>query len=329
MRCFVTGVAGFVGSHLAERLLADGHEVYGVDGFIDYYPRSFKERNLVVSRSWRNFTFVEGDLLTIDLSPLIEGVDWIFHQAAQAGVRASWGQEFSRYVDCNILVTQRLLEAVVNVKGLRRFVYASSSSVYGDTTALPVTESVLPFPVSPYGVTKLAAEHLCTLYQRNFGVPTVSLRYFTVYGPRQRPDMAFHRFCKAVLEQRPLHIYGDGYQTRDFTYVSDVVEANIRAASSETAAGQILNIAGGSRVSLHEVIQLLQEVTGTPINTTFTAKQHGDVRDTFADTERAGRIIGYHPSVPLHEGLTKEFADITSLYGSLYRNARYAQVTPV
>jgi nucleoside-diphosphate-sugar epimerase len=329
MRCLVTGVAGFVGSHLAERLLADGHEVYGLDGFIDYYPRSFKERNLVVPRSWRNFTFVEGNLLTIDLSPLIEGVDWIFHQAAQAGVRASWGQEFSRYIDCNILVTQRLLEAVVNVKGLRRFVYASSSSVYGDTTALPVTESVLPFPVSPYGVTKLAAEHLCTLYQRNFGVPTVSLRYFTVYGPRQRPDMAFHRFCKAVLEQRPLHIYGDGYQTRDFTYVSDVVEANIRAASSEMAAGQILNIAGGSRVSLHEVIQLLQEVTGTPINTTFTAKQHGDVRDTFADTERARRIIGYHPSVPLHEGLAKEFADITSLYGSLYRNARYAQVTPV
>jgi UDP-glucose 4-epimerase len=282
-----------------------------------------------VSRSWRNFTFVEGDLLTIDVSPLIEGVDWIFHQAAQAGVRASWGQDFSRYVDCNILVTQRLLEAVVNVKGLRRFVYASSSSVYGDTTALPVTESVLPFPVSPYGVTKLAAEHLCTLYQRNFGVPTVSLRYFTVYGPRQRPDMAFHRFCKAVLEQRPLHIYGNGYQTRDFTYVSDVVEANMRAASSEMATGQIFNIAGGSRVSLHEVIQLLQEITGTPINTTFTAKQHGDVRDTFADTERARQIIGYHPLVSLREGLAKEFADITSLYGTLYRDARYRQVTPV
>jgi UDP-glucose 4-epimerase len=265
---------------------------------------------------------VEGDLLTIDVSPLIEGVDWIFHQAAQAGVRASWGQDFSRYVDCNILVTQRLLEAVVNVKGLRRFVYASSSSVYGDTTALPVTESVLPFPVSPYGVTKLAAEHLCTLYQRNFGVPTVSLRYFTVYGPRQRPDMAFHRFCKAVLEQRPLHIYGDGYQTRDFTYISDVVEANMRAASSEMATGQIFNIAGGSRVSLHEVIQLLQEITGTPIKTTFTAKQHGDVRDTFADTERARRIIEYYPSVPLHEGLAKEFADIASLYAGIFPNSQ-------
>ncbi len=329
MRCLVTGVAGFVGSHLAERLLADGHEVCGVDGFIDYYPRSFKERNLVEARSWKSFTFVEGDLLTIDLSPLVEGVDWIFHQAAQAGVRASWGQEFSRYVDCNILVTQMLLEVVVNAKGLQRFVYASSSSVYGDTNALPVTEAVVPLPVSPYGVTKLAAEHLCTLYHRNFGVPTVSLRYFTVYGPRQRSDMAFHRFCKAVLEQQPLHIYGDGQQTRDFTYISDVVEANIRAATSDMAVGEVMNIAGGSRVSLHKVVQLLQEISGVPINTTFAAKQHGDVRDTFADTEHARRIIGYNPLVPLCEGLAKEYAYIAALYRDTKGDTKVRQVTTV
>ena len=314
MRCLVTGVAGFVGSHLVERLLADGHEVCGVDGFIDYYPRSFKEKNLMGPRSWKSFTFVEGDLITMDLSPLIEGVDWIFHLAAQAGVRASWGQEFSRYIDCNILVTQRLLEAVKDARELRRFVYASSSSVYGDTTTLPVTESTIPYPVSPYGVTKLAAEHLCTLYQRNFGVPAVSLRYFTVYGPRQRPDMGFHRFCKAILEHQPIRIYGDGQQTRDFTYISDVVEANIRAATSDMTIGEAMNIAGGSRVSLHDVMQLLQEITGAPINTVFDARQYGDVRDTFADTERARQLIGYSPLVSLREGLAKEFAYITSLY---------------
>jgi UDP-glucose 4-epimerase len=264
-------------------------------------------------------------LLTVDLPSLVEGVDWIFHQAAQAGVRTSWGQEFSRYVDCNVLATQRLLESVVNAKALRRFVHASSSSVYGDTTALPVTESVLTRPVSPYGVTKLAAEHLCTLYYRNFGVPTVSLRYFTVYGPRQRPDMAFHRFCKAVLEGEPLHIYGDGHQTRDFTYIADVVEANIRAAKSEMAVGEVMNIAGGSRVSLYDVLQLLREISGNPIDTTFDAKQHGDVRDTFGDTALARRVIEYNPQVSLREGLAKELAYITSLY----RGAKNAQVTTV
>ena len=314
MRCLVTGVAGFIGSHLAERLLADGHEVCGIDAFIDYYPRSLKEKNLLGARSWDRFTFLEGDLLTTDLTPLVEGVDWIFHQAAQAGVRASWGQEFSRYVDCNVLATQRLLEAAANVKGLQRFVYASSSSVYGNITALPVTESVAPQPISPYGVTKLAAEHLCTLYHRNFGVPTVSLRYFTVYGPRQRPDMAFHRFCKSIIEHQPLHIYGDGHQTRDFTYISDVVEANIRAATTDSAAGEVMNIAGGSCVSLHDVIRLLQEISDTSIDVVFEENQRGDARDTYGNTERANQIIGYKPLVSLHEGLAEEFAYITSLY---------------
>lgn len=314
MRCLVTGVAGFIGSHLAERLLADGHEVCGIDGFIDYYPRFIKERNLEGLRSWQRFTLIEDDLLTTDLVPALEGVDWIFHQAAQAGVRASWGQEFARYEDCNVLATQRLLEAAVLVKDLRRFVYASSSSVYGDTSVLPISEAVIPQPLSPYGVTKLAAEHLCTLYHRNFGVPTVSLRYFTVYGSRQRPDMAFHRFCKAVLERQPLVIYGDGQQTRDFTYISDVVEANIVAATSESAAGHVMNIAGGSRVSLQHVVQLLREISGFSLKETFDARQHGDVRDTFADTTLAERLLGYRPVVSLCDGLAQEFTYITSLY---------------
>ncbi len=314
MRCLVTGVAGFVGSHLAERLLTDGHEVCGIDSFADYYPRHLKENNIDNLWSWDSFSLVERDLLSVYLPPLLEDVDCVFHLAAQAGVRASWGNEFTRYVDCNVLATQRLLDAVVQAKHIRRFVYASSSSVYGDTTILPVAEDATPHPVSPYGVTKLAAEHLCTLYHQNFGVPTVSLRYFTVYGPRQRPDMAFHCFCKAIIEKQPIHIYGDGEQTRDFTYISDVVEANIRATTSSTAVGQIMNIAGGSRVTLAHVIQLLQEVSGSLISVTREREQHGDVRDTFADTERAEQVLGYQPSVTLREGLAHEFESMTVLY---------------
>ncbi len=314
MRCLITGVAGFVGSHLADRLLTDGHEICGIDAFTDYYPRFIKERNLDVSRSSSHFTFIEGDLLDLHLPQLLEGVDWIFHQAAQAGVRASWGQEFSRYVDCNVLATQRLLEAALQVKSVQRFVYASSSSVYGEAATLPVVESVIPRPVSPYGVTKLAAEHLCTLYHRNFGLPTVSLRYFTVYGPRQSPDMAFHRFCKAILQYQPIHIYDDGEQTRDFTYISDVIEANARAATADAAIGQVLNIAGGSRVTLGHVIQLLQRIAGIFASLKFEEKQNGDVRDTFADISLAEQVIEYHPVVSLFEGLSHEFEYIRSLY---------------
>jgi nucleoside-diphosphate-sugar epimerase len=315
MRCLITGVAGFVGSHLAERLLADGHEVYGIDAFIDYYPRALKENNLQGLRTQKRFRFLEKDLLHIDFPPLLAGIDWIFHQAAQAGVRASWGQEFGRYVDCNVLATQRLLEATLEVGTIQRFVYASSSSVYGDTNILPVTETASLNPFSPYGMTKLAGEHLCSLYHHNFGLPTVSLRYFTVYGPRQRPDMAFHRFCKAIVERQPIHIYGDGQQTRDFTYISDIVEANIQAANSEKAIGKVMNIAGGSRVKLEQVVQTLREISGLPVAITFDSKQHGDVKHTFADIECARQLIGYNPKVSLHTGLTQEFAYITSLYG--------------
>ena len=313
MRCLVTGVGGFVGSHLAERLLADGHEVCGVDAFIDYYPRSIKESNVAELRSQKNFTFIEDDLLFMNLQRLLEGVDVIFHQAAQAGVRASWGRDFQRYTDCNILATQRLLEEAMNVKTLQRFVYASSSSVYGNTNVLPIKETVTPQPVSPYGVTKLAAEHLCTLYHRNFGVPTVSLRYFTVYGPRQRPDMAFNRFCHAILRHQPIHIFGDGTQTRDFTYISDIVEANILAATRQNVAGEVMNIAGGSRVTMLEVIEVLQEISGSEVAVVFENKQHGDVDHTYADTHLAEQVLGYHPQVALHEGLAHEFGYFKSL----------------
>jgi nucleoside-diphosphate-sugar epimerase len=317
MRCLVTGVAGFVGSHLAERLLADGHEVYGIDAFVDYYARPIKEKNLDGPRSWNRFTFIEGNLLDIDLLPLLDGTNWVFHQAAQAGVRSSWGKEFSRYMEYNVLVTQRLLEIARMVEGIQRFIYASSSSVYGSTRILPVSETVTPLPVSPYGITKLAAEHLCRLYYHCFAFPTVSLRYFTVYGPRQRPDMAFYRFSRAILNREPIHVYGNGYQTRDFTYVSDVVEANIRAATSESAPGKIINISGGSRTTIRQTLQLLQEISGRAINVIYTKKQHGDVPDTFADTRVAEQILGYRPCVSLKDGLANEFEYISALYDQI------------
>lgn len=314
MRCLVTGVAGFIGSHLAETLLADGHDVCGIDAFIEYYPRQIKERNLRNLRMWDSFSFIEGNLLDMHLPSLLYGMQWIFHQAAQAGVRASWEKQFGLYVDCNVLATQRLLEAARSTKSLLRFVYASSSSVYGNTSVLPVVEQMSLSPYSPYGVTKLGGEALCSLYYHNFGVPTVSLRYFTVYGPRQRPDMAFHRFCKAVLEHQPIHVYGDGFQTRDFTFISDVVEANIRTASIGDASGKVMNIAGGSRVTLYDAIHLLQEITGMSIDTVFDARQYGDVHDTFADITLAEQTIAYRPQVALKEGLAKEWEDMVALY---------------
>lgn len=314
MRCLITGVAGFIGSNLAERLLADGHEVIGIDAFIDYYPRSMKEQNIENIRSYRRFTFIEGNLLDLSLAPLLDGVDCIFHQAAQAGVRASWGSSFSIYSDCNILATQRLLDTLLTTgQQIKSFVYASSSSVYGNARVLPVSEETTPQPISPYGVTKLAGEHLCQLYHYNFGIPTVALRYFTVYGPRQRPDMAFHHFCKAIIHHQPIHVFDDGTQTRDFTYVADIVEANVRAVTFETQ-GSIMNIAGGSRVTMREVIAMLEELSNTKIQVIFEQKQHGDVRDTFADISRAQQLIDYRPLTSLREGLAKEFDAIVSLY---------------
>ena len=306
MKVVVTGAAGFIGSQLTESLLADGHEVIGVDAFTDYYPRATKEHNLEPSRSHRAFRLVEGRLQDLDLAPLLEGVGQVFHLAAQAGVRASWGREFAHYTDHNVLATQRLLEAA-RAAGGPRVVYASSSSVYGEAPPLPLREDARCEPVSPYGVSKLAAEHLGLLYQRNFGVPVVSLRYFTVYGPRQRPDMAFHRFLKAARDGEPIHVFGDGGQTRDFTFVSDIVGAT-RAAADSGRPGGVYNVGGGERVVLNQVLRQIEDVTGRRLTVIRDEVQKGDMRDTFADTTAARRDLGFRSTVALAQGLEREWA---------------------
>jgi len=309
MRVLVTGVAGFIGSTLAERLIRDGHDVVGVDAFTDYYARSIKEANLTVLRASPRFRLVEADLADIDLAPLVEGTDVVYHQAAQAGVRASWGQSFEVYTRWNILATQRLLEAVKGSK-VRRFVYASSSSVYGQTTDLPMRETSRPMPFSPYGVTKLAAEHLVELYRHNFGVSTVSLRYFTVYGPRQRPDMGFHKFIRALLADKPLVVFGDGKQTRDFTFVDDIVEANMLALADGVEG--VYNIGGGSRVTLLDALATLGRVAGRTPRIENIEDQAGDVTHTAADTTSAREKLGYAPKVPLAEGLARQVESLSN-----------------
>ena len=305
MKVVVTGAAGFIGSHLTESLLADGHQVTGVDAFTDYYARAVKERNLEKSRGHRAFRLVEGHLQDLDLRPVLEDVGQVFHLAAQAGVRASWGREFAHYTEHNVLATQRLLEAA-RAAGGPRIVYASSSSVYGDAPALPLREDARCEPVSPYGVSKLAAEHLGVLYHRNFGLPVVSLRYFTVYGPRQRPDMAFHRFLRAARDGEPIHVFGDGRQTRDFTFVSDIVAAT-RAAADSGRPGSVYNVGGGERVVLNDVLGQIEDVTGRRLTVVRDEVQKGDMRDTFADTTAAGRDLGFRSTVPLAQGLEREW----------------------
>lgn len=311
MKALVTGAAGFIGSHLCEYLVDKGLKVAGIDNFMDYYPRSIKESNIAELEKNQSFEFVEASLLEVDLAKLLEGVEVVFHQSAQAGVRASWGDSFKIYSDNNILATQMLLEACRN-SPVKKFVYASSSSVYGDTKDLPMRESSLPYPVSPYGVSKLAAEHLCCLYHKNFGVPSASLRYFTVYGPRQRPDMAFHRFFKWALEDKPFEVYGDGEQSRDFTHVSDIVEANW-LAFKEAPPGEVFNIGGGSRVTLNEVIETVRQITGRDIKVNYNEVQKGDVRHTMADMTKAKEKLGYKPKVSIYEGLKTEYEWIKDL----------------
>jgi UDP-glucose 4-epimerase len=312
VKCLVTGAAGFIGSHLSERLSDLGHEVVGVDCFVDYYPREVKQRNLQALDSRPGFRFTELDLAKEDLLPLVRGVDWVFHQAAQAGVRASWGSDFDVYAVNNVIATQRLLEALRDSR-VQRLVYASSSSIYGDTDDLPMQERSLPRPVSPYGVTKLAAEHLCWLYHRSYGLPSVSLRYFTVYGPRQRPDMAFHRFLRGARRGEEITLYDDGEQTRDFTYVDDVVAANV-AAAERGPAGEVFNIGGGSRVSLNSVLATIESVSDRRLRVRREPRQRGDVRHTAADCSRAMERLGFRPEVDLAEGLRREWQWIQEVY---------------
>jgi UDP-glucuronate 4-epimerase len=305
----VTGAAGFVGSTLVARLLADGRDVVGVDALTDYYDPQIKRANLARLEHPR-FRFVEADLTTADLAPLLADAELVFHEAGQPGVRASWGKAFERYTLDNIGATQRLLEAAVEAPRLARFVFASSSSVYGDAARFPTRETDLPQPVSPYGVTKLAAEHLCTLYARTYALPTVSLRYFTVYGPGQRPDMAFTRFCQAVHDDREIELYGSGEQVRDFTYVDDVVEANMRVALAgveDVPAGAVLNVAGGASTTVNEVIALLGTISGKEVRVNRGPVVAGDVVRTGGSTDALHAATGWVPQVGLEEGLTAQY----------------------
>lgn len=312
MKCLVTGAAGFIGSHLCHRLLEDANDVIGIDSFTDYYSRDIKEHNLHSLADFNRFHFIEKDINQLELSPLLSSTDAVFHLAAQAGVRASWGEQFSSYTHNNIEASQRLLEACKGIS-LGKFIYASSSSVYGACPELPMRESSPLYPYSPYGVSKLAAEHLCGLYYQNFGVPTVSLRFFTVYGPGQRPDMAFHKFLKAQIDDSPISIYGDGTQTRDFTYIDDII-SGIIAACERGRPGEIYNLGGGNRKKLKSIFPILEEITGSPLNIHWEPNQRGDVPHTYASIEKAQHELGFSPKVLLEEGLKKEWRWIRSLY---------------
>lgn len=306
MRVLVTGAAGFVGSHLAEMLLEGGHEVLGVDSFSEYYSGSQKRANLAGIPEGSSFTLVEGDLNELDLDRLVEGVGVIYHLAGQPGVRASWGAEFDIYLAQNVLSTQKLLEAA-KTEPIEKFVLASSSSVYGQAERFPTRESDRPRPVSPYGVTKLAAEHLCHLYHQAFEVPVVMLRYFTIFGPRQRPDMAFSRFIAAALQEQPLTVIGDGLQSRDFTYVADAAAATI-AAGGSGVPGRVYNVAGGTQATVLDVVAMLERILGRPLEREHLDPVPGDPRKTGADTTAANEDLGYRPSIALEDGLGRQVA---------------------
>ncbi len=316
-RVMVTGAAGFIGSHLCEALLARGLDVIGVDALTDYYDPAIKRDNIASFVTAPRFRWVDGSLCDLDLDALLSDVSVVFHLAAQPGVRASWGTTFEPYLDNNVRATQQLCEALRR-RGGARLVYSSSSSVYGQTAELPMREDHRTRPLSPYGVTKLAGEALCVLYGENYGLPVVCLRYFTVYGPRQRPDMAFHRFIRAALEGEPIDIYGSGNQTRDFTFVSDAVAANV-AVLDYSGNATVFNIGGGSRVTVNHVLDVLGGVMNRRLDVRYKETQKGDVMHTFADVSLAARELMYQPKVSLEEGLVREVEWVESLYRRLGR----------
>ena len=305
-RALVTGVAGFIGSHLAERLLESGADVIGIDGLTDYYDPALKRSNLEGPGRSEGFRFVEGNLRDVDLARRLAEVDVVYHLAAQPGVRRSWGSEFEVYLNENLLATQLLFEAAKD-SGIERLVFASSSSVYGDAESLPTPETAIPRPVSPYGVTKLAGEHLGRLYFSRLNVPIVMLRYFTVYGPRQRPDMAFTRFIQAAADREPIEVFGDGEQSRDFTYVDDAVSATIAAASTGRP-GEVYNIAGGSQATVLEIVERLARLVPEEVKVRHLPAVPGDARHTSASIEKAAADLGYAPQVDLEEGLRRQVA---------------------
>lgn len=304
MKCLVTGAAGFIGSHLCERLLQAGHAVLGVDAFIPYYPPSIKEGNLAAARACRGFDFHSIDLRCHPLDPLLEGVDVVFHLAAMPGLPKSW-TDFDLYESCNVTATQRLVEAVCRLpRKLHRFIFASTSSVYGRFAA---GDETLPTrPISPYGVTKLAAENLCRAYAEEHGLLVNVLRYFSVYGPRQRPDMGYHQFVRALLTGETLAVFGDGQQVRGNTYVSDCVEAT--AAVLQATPGEVFNVGGGETLTVWEVLRRLEAITGCTAKIRRLPARPGDQRYTFADTTKLNRHLGWAPQTGLPEGLAKQVA---------------------
>ena len=308
MRALVTGGAGFVGSHLVDALLARGDHVVAVDCFTPYYDRARKEANLAGARQASHFTLVKSDLRVGELEPLLADVDVVFHLAAQPGVRTSWADGFPEYVAHNIVATQRLLEAVRRAAPATRVVYASSSSVYGNALRYPTYEDDPLQPYSPYGVTKLAGEHLCAAYAANWNLRTISLRYFTVYGPRQRPDMAIHRLCDAAFSGAPFTRYGDGTQVREFTYVGDVVAANLLAADADVASATCINVAGGSEISLSDLIALVEQCAGRSITVDAKPAQQGDARRNAGAIDRARELLGWSPTVSLEAGIRMQLA---------------------
>lgn len=303
MKCLVTGAAGFIGSNLSEALIEKGNNVRGIDCFTNYYPKRLKQGNLAQLKRRSAFEFVEADLAVNGTARYLKDVDVVFHLAAQPGVRTSWGKSFSYYVRDNIAATQRLLEAAKDAQ-VKRFVYASSSSVYGEAERFPTPEETTPRPISPYGATKVEAELLCNVYHRNFGVPTVILRYFTVYGPRQRPDMAFSKFISAIQKRGEVVIFGDGSQARDFTFVADTVAATV--LSVEASAGSVYNVGSGATVSINEVISLLGRIAGKRPRVRRMPSALGDPQMTCAETSKIRRDLGFEPKVEIDEGLRKQ-----------------------
>ena len=304
-RVIVTGVAGFIGSHLAEKLIEEKFEVIGIDCFTDYYSKEIKKNNLQILEKSENFQFLEQDIMEVDLISIFKKSQFLFHQAAQPGVRASWGNEFQTYVKDNILATQKILESAKESNSFKKIIMASSSSIYGEQEGIMKEDETIPKPISPYGATKLASENLGMIYASNYNLPITSLRYFTVYGPRQRPDMGFFRFIKSNLKKDEISIFGTGKQIRDFTFISDIIDANVNTMKSDIH-GNVLNIGGNKTYSILEVLSIIEKITKIKNKLNFISEQKGDVRKTEADISKANKIIEYNPKINLVEGITKQ-----------------------
>jgi len=311
VKCIVTGCAGFIGSHVTEHLLSLGCKVTGIDAFTSYYSPQLKQLNIRTFSKNRRFKLIRGNLTTMDISSILRDADYVVHEAAQPGVRMSWGSNFESYLRNNLYATQRMLEAC-RIHKIKKVVFASSSSVYGNTQILPTTEETRPMPVSPYGVSKLACEHLCNAYEENFGIPIVVLRYFSVYGPRQRPDMAFHKFLRSAVKGEKVVVFG-GKQKRDFTYVTDVVDGTISAMHSDIE-GDVLNIGSGKPFSLLETLKTIENITERKLDIIYEPSLKDDVKHTYANITKAQKLLNYRPKVNLREGLREEYKWISALY---------------